>query len=57
MLDEKLQRNALKFAILLENENPHVVFVTPNVCIANFEAFRWNFFSSTNPEIVRSDML
>ena len=23
--------------------------------MANYEAFRWNFSSSTNPEIVRSD--
>ena len=25
--------------------------------MANFEAFRWNFSSSTNPEIVRSELL
>ena len=26
------------------------------VCMANFEAFFWNISSSTNPQIVRSDM-
>ena len=25
--------------------------------MANFEAFHWNFLSSTNPQIVRSDIL
>ena len=57
------QRNASKFVIFYiipirvalneKREKQLCVFLYRDM--ANFEAFRWNFSSSTNPEIGRSD--
>ena len=52
VLDKKFQRNVSKYAIFYRYENPKLPF--PFFSMANFEAFRWNFSSSTNSEIGRS---